>query len=93
MNPITRYTPRRITASIMKTYRTVKFFRAVTNAGKTNFSMLGLGDVVIPGLLLSFVLRFEKHKNKVFDEALSRPKLIHRLRYFYCTLVGYFLGE
>lgn len=50
-----------------------------------HFSMLGLGDVVMPGLLLCFVLRFDKYK----EMSASTPATI---TYFHCSLLGYFVG-
>ncbi len=37
-----------------------------------NFSILGLGDIVIPGLLLCFVLRFDAYKrNQIYQVIIS----------------------
>lgn len=63
------------------------------NAG--HFSMLGLGDIVMPGLLLCFVLRYDSYKksqNTISAEAgVPPPKsmLTSRLTYFHCSLVGW----
>ncbi|XP_011178475.1 minor histocompatibility antigen H13 [Zeugodacus cucurbitae] len=46
----------------------------------TNFAMLGLGDIVIPGIFIALLLRF--------DHSSKRKSRI----YFYSTLVAYFLG-
>lgn len=47
------------------------------------FSMLGLGDIVIPGVFIALLLRFDtKRSNKK-----KRSKL-----YFYTCYIGYFLG-
>ncbi|XP_046839970.1 signal peptide peptidase-like 3 [Xenia sp. Carnegie-2017] len=51
---------------------------------KGRMSMLGLGDIVMPGLLLSFVLRFDNHKQKSSEET--------KIKYFHCSLIGYFVG-
>lgn len=65
--------------------------------GNEHFSMLGLGDIVMPGLLLCFVLRYDNYKKqKAEGESyvpLSPGNLIYRVRYFHCTLIGYFIGE
>uniref|UniRef100_T1I048 Signal peptide peptidase n=3 Tax=Rhodnius TaxID=13248 RepID=T1I048_RHOPR len=45
-----------------------------------NFAMLGLGDIVIPGIFIALLLRF--------DCSLKRNSKV----YFYTTLVAYFLG-
>ncbi|CAF1145639.1 unnamed protein product [Adineta ricciae] len=56
------------------------------------FSLLGLGDIIMPGLVLCFVLRFESRKrtnNLYNNDPLS---LINRLTYFQCSLIGYCAG-
>lgn len=58
-------------------------FPSIHNTG--HFSMLGLGDIVMPGLLLCFVLRYDAYKK---SQGLSGS----RLTYFHCSLLGYFLG-
>lgn len=45
-----------------------------------NFAMLGLGDVVIPGIFIALLLRF--------DESLKRGQKL----YFYSSFFAYFLG-
>lgn len=45
-----------------------------------NFAMLGLGDIVIPGIFIALLLRF--------DHSLKRPS--HT--YFNATCLAYFLG-
>ncbi|XP_028414889.1 minor histocompatibility antigen H13-like [Dendronephthya gigantea] len=48
-----------------------------------NFAMLGLGDIVIPGIFIALLLRFDR-RNVGSDS--KRPI------YFYFTMVAYFLG-
>jgi len=48
--------------------------------GANNFAMLGLGDIVIPGIFIAFLLRF--------DQSLKRKTNL----YFNATFVAYFLG-
>ena len=45
-----------------------------------NFSMLGLGDIVIPGIFIALLLRF--------DVSLKR----NQKTYFYSSFIAYFLG-
>lgn len=45
-----------------------------------NFAMLGLGDIVVPGIFIALLLRF--------DHSLNR----NSKTYFYATFVAYFLG-
>ena len=62
----------------------------------SHFSMLGLGDIVMPGLLLCFVLRYDAYKKSqtinVDTGVPPPPTYVQRLTYFHCSLVGYFLG-
>jgi len=48
------------------------------------FSMLGLGDIVIPGIFIALLLRFDVHRS-------HNKKNISKL-YFYSCYVGYFIG-
>ncbi|XP_031557659.1 signal peptide peptidase-like 3 [Actinia tenebrosa] len=52
------------------------------------FSMLGLGDIVMPGLLLCFVMRYDKYK-KMQAQA---PETESKITYFHCSLIGYIVG-
>lgn len=69
-------------------------FPSIHNSG--HFSMLGLGDIVMPGLLLCFVLRYDAYKKSqgvTSDAGLPPPKGVgSKLTYFHCSLLGYFLG-
>jgi len=61
-----------------------------------HFSMLGLGDIVMPGLLLCFVLRYDAYKKaqhaKMAEAGIPLPSNWARISYFHCSLFGYFLG-
>ncbi|XP_013771760.1 minor histocompatibility antigen H13-like [Limulus polyphemus] len=46
----------------------------------TNFAMLGLGDIVIPGIFIALLLRF--------DHSLKRERNV----YFYSSFLAYFVG-
>lgn len=46
----------------------------------SNFAMLGLGDIVIPGIFIALLLRF--------DHSLKRQTKT----YFHASVVAYFLG-
>jgi signal peptide peptidase-like protein 3 len=69
-------------------------FPSMSNAG--HFSMLGLGDIVMPGLLLCFVLRYDAYKRTQTTNGecgLPPPVTVyHKITYFHCSLIGYFLG-
>ncbi|KAK6636557.1 Signal peptide peptidase-like 3 [Polyplax serrata] len=69
-------------------------FPSMNHAG--HFSMLGLGDIVMPGLLLCFVLRYDAYKksqlNHLGELGVPPPKHLSSITYFHCSLLGYFLG-
>jgi minor histocompatibility antigen H13 len=59
--------------------------------GKIELSLLGLGDIVIPGFFLSLLLRFDAHNANV----PCFPTNVHAnfpKPYFHSCLVGYFIG-
>lgn len=68
-------------------------FPSIHNSG--HFSMLGLGDIVMPGLLLCFVLRYDAYKKAqgvLADAGVPVPKGVgSRLTYFHCSLLGWVL--
>lgn len=69
-------------------------FPSMHNSG--HFSMLGLGDIVMPGLLLCFVLRYDAYKRMQLNSAeagIPPPKHLNRITYFHCSLIGYFFGK
>ncbi|XP_796162.2 signal peptide peptidase-like 3 [Strongylocentrotus purpuratus] len=70
-------------------------FPSMHNAG--HFSMLGLGDIVMPGLLLCFVMRYDNYKRQQTDTLAPAPilppnSLSQKVTYFHCSLIGYFVG-
>lgn len=68
-------------------------FPSMQNSG--HFSMLGLGDIVMPGLLLCFVMRYDAYKRSQIhagEAGLPLPNYYHKITYFHCSLIGYFLG-
>ncbi|XP_071504112.1 signal peptide peptidase-like 3 isoform X1 [Diadema antillarum] len=70
-------------------------FPSMHNSG--HFSMLGLGDIVMPGLLLCFVMRYDNYKRQQTDVVAPAPilppnSITQKLTYFHCSLIGYFVG-
>jgi len=55
-------------------------------AAEYQFSMLGLGDIVIPGVFIALLLRYDHHRNA------SKEDTKNTTPYFHNTLVGYFVG-
>merc|ERR1719166_747937 len=69
-------------------------FPSTHNTG--HFSMLGLGDIVMPGLLLCFVMRYDAYKraqaHRMAAAGIPVPNNWTKISYFHCSLMGYFLG-
>ncbi len=72
----------------------ILFPRSLTpdvETGKIELSLLGLGDIVIPGFFLALLLRFDAHNANVpyfpTNAHASFPK-----PYFHSSLLGYILG-
>jgi len=53
-------------------------------AENLEFSMLGLGDIVIPGVFIALLLRFDSKRS-------DKKKVFSKL-YFYTCYIAYFLG-
>ncbi|KAM9944536.1 hypothetical protein ACTFIT_009244 [Dictyostelium discoideum] len=51
------------------------------------FSMLGLGDIVLPGIFIALLLRFDRH---IHQESRSKGPM--KKTYFNSTLIAYALG-
>jgi len=49
------------------------------------FSMIGLGDIILPGIFVALALRFDLFRSNKKDIKNSRF-------YFYTTMVGYMIG-
>lgn len=88
--PIKFLFPRQISTSIDITVES-KLRRENANfwGDRVDFSMLGLGDVVIPGFLLALLIRFDAERAKAFPQsrrgAFPRP-------YFVSAMAGYAIG-
>jgi len=57
-------------------------------ANKYSFSMLGLGDIVLPGVFIAFLLRFDSYK--AFGN--HQPTTTFPKTYFNYCFISYFLG-
>lgn len=58
-----------------------------TELEKGKFSMLGLGDIVIPGIFIALLLRYDAHRAGVSVEGVHFPK-----PFFHVNLVAYVCG-
>jgi minor histocompatibility antigen H13 len=61
--------------------------KSMTFSSLRGFTMLGLGDIVIPGVFISLALRYDFHRSTKSSSKSSFAK-----PYFYATLVAYILG-
>lgn len=74
-------------------------FQLLFSSTGSHFSMLGIGDIVMPGLLLCFVLRYDNYKKQANSDSCGAPGpgnisgRMQKVSYFHCTLIGYFVGE
>ncbi|GLB37097.1 putative presenilin, signal peptide peptidase, family protein [Lyophyllum shimeji] len=63
--------------------------KSLTFSDARGFTMLGLGDVVVPGTFIAFALRFDYHRALQSKANLQRS---FAKPYFYSALTAYFLG-
>ncbi|KAF9202169.1 hypothetical protein BGZ49_007641 [Haplosporangium sp. Z 27] len=56
-----------------------------------DFSVLSLGDIVVPGVFVAFCLRFDQHRAGIKNPELGRSKQF-RKPYFTACLAAYILG-
>jgi minor histocompatibility antigen H13 len=61
-----------------------------TAGAKGEFSLLGLGDIVVPGMFIALLLRFDAVRNKVIVMDGSIPKF--SATYFLVNVASYALG-
>ena len=66
---------------------------APRSASGKDFALLGLGDIVIPGLLISLCLRFDLYRHAKFhpDELVSPGSKFNR-SYFFVGMLSYIIG-
>lgn len=58
-----------------------------TATDKAKYSILGLGDIVIPGIFIALLLRYDAHRAKVTSTAQNFPK-----PFFHVNMLFYILG-
>lgn len=61
-----------------------------TADAKGEFSLLGLGDIVVPGMFVAVLLRFDAVRNKVVELDGGIPKFL--ATYFLMSVASYALG-
>mmetsp|Transcript_28580 Transcript_28580/g.47298 ORF Transcript_28580/g.47298 Transcript_28580/m.47298 type:complete len:396 (+) Transcript_28580:95-1282(+) len=62
------------------------------DTGKLELSLLGLGDIVIPGFFLALLLRFDAHRANVATDAPISVHASFPKPYFHSALVAYVAG-
>eukprot|EP00472_Partenskyella_glossopodia_P003023 CAMPEP_0197526900 /NCGR_PEP_ID=MMETSP1318-20131121/19671_1 /TAXON_ID=552666 /ORGANISM="Partenskyella glossopodia, Strain RCC365" /LENGTH=375 /DNA_ID=CAMNT_0043081287 /DNA_START=1 /DNA_END=1128 /DNA_ORIENTATION=+ len=67
-----------------------------SESGKWQSSILGLGDIVMPGIFVALMLRFDHYTRVKLGKRGGAPKdsegFLNRYPYFTTTMVGYALG-
>ncbi|KAE8540619.1 hypothetical protein D1P53_002983 [Cryptococcus gattii VGV] len=62
-------------------------------ASPTDFAMLGLGDIIVPGLVIALCLRYDLHRYAVAYKGRNvTPRSKFGKPYFWCGVVSYILG-
>jgi Signal peptide peptidase len=61
---------------------------------KLEFSMLGLGDIVVPGLFIALALRFDLYRYHQLNPSLNYKRHMYRFPkpYFFATFAAYIAG-
>jgi minor histocompatibility antigen H13 len=61
---------------------------------KLEFSMLGLGDIVVPGLFIALALRYDLYRYHLQNPTINYKKHMYRFPkpYFFATLIAYIAG-
>ena len=60
--------------------------KSLTFATERGFTMLGLGDIVVPGMFVALALRYDYHRASLNgSQRFGKP-------YFYAALFAYFAG-
>lgn len=71
----------------------IKILAPRTSPSGINYALLGLGDIVIPGLLISLCLRFDLHRHTLrHPEAEVTPRSSFGKGYWVVGVVSYVLG-
>jgi minor histocompatibility antigen H13 len=56
------------------------------------FTMLGLGDIVIPGTFIALALRYDHHRHVAALKDTSSVKAKYAKPYFYAAMLAYVAG-
>lgn len=64
--------------------------KSLSLASERGYTMLGLGDIVIPGTFIALALRYDHHRHLSVSPAPQKASF-HR-PYFYASLLAYILG-
>lgn len=62
--------------------------KSLTFSAEHGFTMLGLGDIVVPGMFIALALRYDQHKASTAGKS---PRSWNK-PYFYAALAAYVIG-
>lgn len=62
--------------------------KSTTFSTDRGFTMLGLGDIVVPGMFVALALRYDHHRASFPNKTVTS----FRKPYFYAALTAYVLG-
>lgn len=68
------------------------FPKDLESTDKSNFNMIGLGDIVIPGIYVALMLRFDIINYYRRYKTKQVPFSVSNCKYFLATMVGYISG-
>lgn len=63
-----------------------------TGVSPTDFNMIGLGDIVIPGVFVALMLRYDMNNFFKNNKKTEMEFSVANNKYFLATMFGYFLG-
>ncbi|KAI0793199.1 signal peptide peptidase-domain-containing protein [Abortiporus biennis] len=66
--------------------------KSMTFSTERGFTMLGLGDIVIPGMFVALALRYDNHKFTSSQQNQTLPPGVFKKPYFIAALSAYGLG-
>jgi minor histocompatibility antigen H13 len=64
----------------------------VNGVSPTDFNMIGLGDIVIPGVFVALMLRYDMNNYFKKNKSTEMPFSLSNNKYFLATMFGYTMG-
>jgi minor histocompatibility antigen H13 len=66
--------------------------KSLSLASERGYTMLGLGDIVIPGTFIALALRYDHHRHSKNQQESPEQSVKFPKPYFHASLVAYVLG-